>query len=58
MMLSHSVWSAWIEIISVLIDSLDRSWSHSVWSAWIEIVCDVMYSGTDDVVALRMECVD
>ena len=35
--MSHSVWSAWIEISNILLTPLSAS-SHSVWSAWIEMI--------------------
>ncbi|WP_426254088.1 hypothetical protein [Paenibacillus pabuli] len=36
--LSHSVWSAWIEIEKWIGKEERRMESHSVWSAWIEIL--------------------
>ena len=35
---SHSVWSEWIEMLSIMICSQKACMSHSVWSAWIEIL--------------------
>ena len=35
---SHSVWSAWIEMSLTAGYNLFRSPSHSVWSAWIEML--------------------
>ena len=39
--LSHSVWSAWIEISVFTVNTSGLLLSHSVWSAWIEITAFV-----------------
>ena len=54
--MSHSVWSAWIEILLGL-SSTDTIRSHSVWSAWIEILGNRHVEAPINV-ALRLECVD
>ena len=57
MNVSHSVWSAWIEIKTHSLSEALNLLSHSVWSAWIEIHTLTSFYNLP-LVALRLECVD
>ena len=56
--MSHSAWSAWIEIPNTVIFGKSATGSHSAWSAWIEICFGYCCKDFPYQVALRMECVD